>query len=87
MRAASRRCAATRLRQISLRMAAMCKVKNSSVKPIAIPVLIFGVSASYAAVQDPAPFMPPFFILCAITLFSAVTGPFFAALALRNVMD
>jgi len=50
-------------------------------------VLIFGVSASYAAAQDPAPFMPPFLILCAITLFSAVTGPFFAALALRNVMD
>ena len=57
------------------------------VLPLAIPVLIFGVSASYAAVQDPAPFMPPFLILCAITLFSAVTGPFFAALALRNVMD
>jgi heme exporter protein B len=57
------------------------------VLPLAIPVLIFGVSASYAAVQDPAPFLPPFLILCAITLFSAVTGPFFAALALRNVMD
>ncbi|CDI09657.1 heme exporter protein CcmB [Agrobacterium pusense] len=57
------------------------------VLPLAIPVLIFGVSASYAAVQGPAPFLPPFLILCAITLFSAVTGPFFAALALRNVMD
>ncbi len=57
------------------------------VLPLAIPVLIFGVSASYAVVQDPAPFLPPFLILCAITLFSAVTGPFFAALALRNVMD
>ncbi|PZP47272.1 MAG: heme exporter protein CcmB [Agrobacterium fabrum] len=57
------------------------------VLPLAIPVLIFGVSASYAAVQNPVPFMPPFLILCAITLFSAVTGPFFAALALRNVMD
>jgi heme exporter protein B len=57
------------------------------VLPLAIPVLIFGVSASYAAVQDPAPFLPPFLILCAITLFSAVTGPFFAALALSNVMD
>ncbi len=57
------------------------------VLPLAIPVLIFGVSASYGAVQDPASFMPPFLILCAITLFSAVTGPFFAALALRNGMD
>jgi heme exporter protein B len=55
--------------------------------PLAIPTLIFGVSASYAAVQDPAPFLPPLMILTAITLFSAVVGPFFAALALRNVMD
>lgn len=57
------------------------------VLPLAIPVLIFGVSASYAAVADPAPFLPPFLILAAITLFSAATGPFFAALALRNSMD
>lgn len=57
------------------------------VLPLAIPVLIFGVSASYAAVADPAPFMPPFLILGAITLFSAATGPFFASLALRNSMD
>lgn len=57
------------------------------VLPLCIPVLIFGVSASYAAIQDPAPFLPPFLILCAITLFSTVTGPFFASLALRNAMD
>ena len=57
------------------------------VLPLAIPVLIFGVSASYAAVQDPSPFMPPFLILIAITLFSSVVGPFFAALALRSSMD
>jgi heme exporter protein B len=57
------------------------------VLPLAIPVLIFGVSASYAAVQDPAPFMPPFLILSAITLFFAVLGPLAAALALRNAGD
>lgn len=57
------------------------------VLPLAVPVLIFGVSASYAAVQDPSPFMPPFLILMAITLFSSVVGPFFAALALRSSMD
>ncbi|MEQ1936888.1 heme exporter protein CcmB [Mesorhizobium sp. CN5-321] len=54
------------------------------VLPLAIPVLIFGVSASYAAVNDPAPFMPPFLILAALTLFSAVVGPVAAALALRH---
>lgn len=53
------------------------------VLPLAIPVLIFGVGAAYAAMQDPAPFLPPFMILCAITLFFAVIGPLAAALALR----
>lgn len=57
------------------------------VLPLAIPVLIFGVSASYAAVQDPAPFLPPFLILIAITMFFAVIGPLGAALALRNAGD
>ncbi|SES37532.1 heme exporter protein CcmB [Rhizobium sp. NFR03] len=53
------------------------------VLPLVIPVLIFGVSAAYAAVQDPAPFLPPFMILTAITLFFAVIGPAAAAVALR----
>ncbi|MBL8580999.1 MAG: heme exporter protein CcmB [Rhizobiaceae bacterium] len=55
--------------------------------PLAIPVLIFGVSASYAAVADPDPFLPPFLILCGITLFLAVVGPVAAALALRGGTD
>ena len=55
--------------------------------PLAIPVLIFGVSAAYAAVTDPDPFMPPFLILCAITLFFAVIGPLAAALALKAAAD
>jgi heme exporter protein B len=57
------------------------------VLPLAIPVLIFGVAASYAAVNDPAPFLPPFLILAALTLFAAVVGPVAAALALRHGAD
>ena len=54
------------------------------VLPLAIPVLIFGVSATYGAVADPAPFLQPFLILCALTLFFAVVGPVAAAAALRH---
>ncbi|ABR61911.1 heme exporter protein CcmB [Sinorhizobium medicae] len=57
------------------------------VLPLAIPVLIFGVSAVYAAIEDPAPFLPPFMILMAITLFFAVIGPVAAASALRHSAD
>lgn len=57
------------------------------VLPLAIPVLIFGVSASYAAVNDPDPFLPPFLLLCALTMFLAVIGPAAAALALRHSAD
>jgi heme exporter protein B len=53
------------------------------VLPLTIPVLIFGISAARAAVAEPDPFMPPFLILCALTLFMAVLGPLAAALALR----
>ncbi len=44
------------------------------VLPWTIPVLIFGVSAAYGAVEDPAPFTEPFIVLCAISLFFAVIG-------------
>ncbi|MBN9232687.1 MULTISPECIES: heme exporter protein CcmB [Phyllobacteriaceae] len=57
------------------------------VLPLTIPVLIFGVSASYGAVNDPAPFFQPFLILAALTLFLAVVGPLAAALALRHSGD
>jgi heme exporter protein B len=57
------------------------------VLPLTVPVLIFGVSATYAAVQEPAPFLPPFMILSAITLLFAVIGPFAAAAALRSASD
>ncbi|HWV52518.1 heme exporter protein CcmB [Pseudorhodoplanes sp.] len=51
--------------------------------PLAVPVLIFGVSASNAAVVGPVSFGAPFTILCALTLMSLVIGPFAAAAALR----
>lgn len=54
------------------------------VLPLAIPVLIFGVAASNAAIVGPLPFGTPFTILCALTLISLVIGPFAAALALRQ---
>jgi heme exporter protein B len=52
--------------------------------PFAIPVLIFGVSASNAAITGPTGFGAPFMILCALSLMSLVVGPFAAALALRH---
>ena len=52
------------------------------VLPLAIPTLIFGVGAATAAVSG-APFLPPFLLLCAATLFLSVVGPIAAALALK----
>lgn len=57
------------------------------VLPLVIPVLIFGVSAAYGAVADPNPFLPPFLILCALTMGFAVIGPLAAALALKFGLD
>jgi heme exporter protein B len=55
--------------------------------PLTIPVLIFGVAASNAAVVGPIPFGTPFTILCALTLMSAVVGPIAAAATLRQGLD
>lgn len=52
------------------------------VVPLTTPVLIFGVAAANAAVTDPAPFVPPFLVLVAITLASLVLAPLAAAAAL-----
>jgi heme exporter protein B len=57
------------------------------VLPLTIPVLIFGVSASNAAVVGPVPFGTPFLVLCAISLMSLVVGPVAAAAALRQGLD
>jgi heme exporter protein B len=56
--------------------------------PLVIPVLIFGVSAALAATGAGGPaFLPPFLILCAITLFFAVIGPLAAGFALKAASD
>jgi heme exporter protein B len=57
------------------------------VLPLTVPVLIFGVAASNAAIVGPLPFGTPFTILCALTLVSLVVGVFAAAAALRQVME
>jgi heme exporter protein B len=56
------------------------------VLPLSIPVLIFGVAASQAAISG-LPFGAPFSILCALSLFSFVIGPFAAAACLRHGLD
>jgi heme exporter protein B len=57
------------------------------VLPLTVPVLIFGVAASNAAIVGPVPFGAPFSILCALTLVSLVIGPFAAAIALRQGLE
>ena len=57
------------------------------VLPLSIPVLIFGVAASNAAITEAASFGAPFSILCALSLISFVVGPFAAAAALRQGLD
>ena len=57
------------------------------VLPLTIPVLIFGVSASNAAMIGPVTFGAPFTILCALTLGSLVLGPLAAAAALRQGLE
>lgn len=56
------------------------------VLPFTIPVLIFGVSATYA-VSGPMPLAPPLLVLAALTLLSAVVAPVAAAAALRIGME
>nr|WP_152982086.1 heme exporter protein CcmB [Prosthecomicrobium hirschii] len=57
------------------------------VLPLTVPILIFGVAAANAPVLQPAPFLTPFLLLSALTLFSAVIGPIAAAAALRFTSD
>jgi heme exporter protein B len=57
------------------------------VLPLTVPVLIFGVAAANAAITSPAPFGPPFTILCALSLASLVLGPIAAAAALRYGLE
>ena len=57
------------------------------VLPLSIPVLIFGVAASDAAIAGPQFFGAPFAILCALSLVSFVVGPIAAAATLRHGLD
>ena len=57
------------------------------VLPFTIPVLIFGVSAAYAATIASASFLPPLLILVALSLVSAVVAPVAGAAALRAGME
>lgn len=57
------------------------------VLPLAIPVLIFGVMATYGAANEPDPFLPPFLVLCALTLFFGALGPVAAGAALKASGD
>jgi len=56
------------------------------VLPLTVPVLIFGVAASNAAIAGSG-FGAPFMILCALTLGSLVLGPLAAAAALRQGLE
>jgi heme exporter protein B len=53
------------------------------VLPLAIPVLIFGVSAAGIGATDPIPFAAPLAILGALSLAAIAGAPFAAAAALR----
>jgi heme exporter protein B len=57
------------------------------VLPLTVPVLIFGVAAANAAIIGPAPFGPPFTILCALSLAALVLGPVAAAATLRYGLE
>ena len=56
------------------------------VLPLTVPVLIFGVAASNAAITGLS-FGAPFMILCALSLGSLVLGPLAAAAALRQGLE
>lgn len=51
--------------------------------PLYVPILIFGVSTMNAVITGPAPFMPSYLILCALTLATLVLAPVATAAALR----
>ena len=57
------------------------------VLPLTVPVLIFGVAASNAAIVGPVPFGTPFTVLCALTMMSLVVGPFAAAATFRHGLE
>lgn len=57
------------------------------VLPLVIPVIIFGVSATYAAGEPGISMTTPLLFLISLTLFFAVIGPFTAAMALKHLSE
>ena len=57
------------------------------VLPLSIPILIFGVSAASSASGGAAPFLTPFLMLCAMSLFTIAGAPFAATAAIRYVRE
>lgn len=57
------------------------------VLPLAVPVMIFGVSAAYASTTPGISFINPLLFLIALSLFFCILGPLAAALALTSLSD
>jgi heme exporter protein B len=57
------------------------------VLPFTIPVLIFGTSATAAEVSGAGPFLPPFLILAALSVVSAVVAALAGGAALRSALE
>jgi heme exporter protein B len=57
------------------------------VLPLSVPVLIFGVGATEAAITGPMPMSTPLSVLAALTLASLVLAPLAAAAALRLALE
>ena len=57
------------------------------VLPFTIPILVFGVSAAAAMTGASGTFLPPFLILAALTLISAVIAAIAGAAALRAGLE
>lgn len=54
------------------------------VLPFCVPVIIFALGAVRGALSSPDPFLQPFLLVCALSLFFMVLGPIAAAFALRQ---
>ncbi|MHC5306408.1 heme exporter protein CcmB [Bartonella sp. LJL80] len=57
------------------------------VLPLAVPVMIFGVSAAYAATSPGISFLTPLMFLIALSLFFSILGPFAAAMTLKYLSE
>ncbi|MEX0590603.1 MAG: heme exporter protein CcmB [Xanthobacteraceae bacterium] len=55
--------------------------------PLAVPILIFGMAATNAAVGGLVPFGAPFKLIAALSLATFVLGPIAAAAAIRQIRD